>query len=135
MPYFLSHMTYGLLQWGNQVEQVSKLQKKSIRLITGREYLAQSEPLFKELELLKIEDLYKLKIKKFYYNLSYGLLPSYFNCYFDVLNVNTPCGYTLRQGARPKIRMPRTRLIFTESCLLYKLIKVIHCTQTIIPKY
>ena len=29
----------------------------------------------KELELLKIEDLYKLKILKFYYNLFYGLLP------------------------------------------------------------
>ena len=42
----LSHMTYGLLLWGNQVEQVSKLQKKSIRLITGSEYLAHSEPLF-----------------------------------------------------------------------------------------
>ena len=32
---FLSHMTYGLLLCGNQVEQVSKLQKKSVRLITG----------------------------------------------------------------------------------------------------
>ena len=58
-------MTYGLLLWGNQVVQVSKLQKKSVRLITGSEYLAHSEPLFKELELLKIEDLYKLKILKF----------------------------------------------------------------------
>ena len=114
----------------NQVVQVSKLQKKSIRLITGSEYLAHSEPLFKELDLLKIEDLYKLKILKFYYNLSYGLLPSYFDCYLDVLNVNTPCGYELRQSARPKIRLPRTRLIFTESCLLYQLIKLINCTQT-----
>ena len=104
--------------------------QKSIRLITGSEYLAHSEPLFKELELLKIEDLYKLKILKFYYNLSYGLLPSYFDCYLDVLNVNTPCGYELRQSVRPKIRLPRTRLIFTESCLLYQLIKIINCTQT-----
>ena len=55
-------MTYGLLLWGNQVEQVSKLPKKSIRLITGSEYLAHSEPLLKALELQKIEDLYKLKI-------------------------------------------------------------------------
>ena len=70
---FVSHMTYGLLLWGIQVEQVSKLQKKSIRLITRSKYLAHSEPSFKELELLKIEDLYKLKILKFYYNLSYGL--------------------------------------------------------------
>ena len=60
---FLTHMTYGLLLWGNQVEQVSKLQKKSIRLITGSEYLAHSEPLFKELELLKIEDIYQLSCK------------------------------------------------------------------------
>ena len=66
-------MTYGLLLWANQVEQVSKLQKKSVRLITGSEFLAHSEPLFKEFELLKIEDLYKLKILKFYYNLCYGL--------------------------------------------------------------
>ena len=58
-------MTYGLLQWGNQVAQLSKLKKKSIRLITGSEYLAHSETLFKELELLKIEDLYKLKILNF----------------------------------------------------------------------
>ena len=50
---FFPHMTYGLLQWGNQVEQVSKLQKKSIKLIIGSEYLAHSEPLFKELELPK----------------------------------------------------------------------------------
>ena len=62
---FLSHMTCGLLLWGNQVEQVSKLQIKSVPLITGSKYLAHSEPLFKELELQKIEDLYKLKIKKF----------------------------------------------------------------------
>ena len=64
----LSHMTYGLLLWGNQIEQVSKLEKKSIRLIIGGEYLARREQLFKELKLLKIEDLYKLKIFTFYYN-------------------------------------------------------------------
>ena len=127
---FLSHITYGLLLWGNQVEQVSNLQKKSIRLITGSEYLAHSEPLLKELELLKIEDLYKLKILIFYYNLSCALLPSYFNCYFDVLNVNTPCGYELRQRARPKFRSHRAGLIFTESCSLYQLIKLINGTQT-----
>ena len=92
--------------------------------------MAHSEPLLKELELLKIEDLYILRILKFYYNLSYVLLPSYFNCYLDVLNVNTPCVYELQQSARPKIRLPRTILIFTESCLLYQLIKLINCTQT-----
>ena len=106
---------------GRQQQQVSKLQKKSIRLITGSEYMAHSEPLFKEFELLKIDDLYKLKILKFYYNLSYGLLPSYFYCYLAVPNVNMPCRYELRQSARPENRLPRTTLIFTISCLLYQL--------------
>ena len=41
---------------GKSVELVSKLQKKSIRLIIGSEYLAHSERLFKEFELLNIED-------------------------------------------------------------------------------
>ena len=49
---------------------------------------------------------------------------------WGILNVNTPCGYELRQSARPKIRLPRIRLIFTESCLLYQLLKLINCTQT-----
>ena len=110
---FVSLMTYSLLLWGNQVEQVSKLQKLSIRLIIGSEYLVHSEPLFKELELLKIDNLHKLKILKFYYNVSHGLLPSYFNCYLDVLNVNTTYGYEVRQSARLKMILPRTRLIFT----------------------
>ena len=51
--FFKSHMTYGLLLWGNQLEQVSK----SIRLVIGSEYLAHSEPLFKGLHLLKIKHL------------------------------------------------------------------------------
>ena len=117
---------YGVIR----LNRYQNYRKKTIRLITGSEYLARSEPLFEELDFLKIEDLYKLKILKFYYNLSYGLLPSYFNCYLDVLNVKTPCGFELRQSARHKIRLPRTRLIFTESCLLYQLIKLINCTQT-----
>ena len=33
--------------------------------------------------------------------------------------------------AWPKIRLPRTRLIFTESCLLYQVIILINCTHTI----
>ena len=105
---------YGVIR----LNRYQNYRKKSVRLIAGGENLAHSEPLFKEFELLKIKDLYKLKILKFYYNLSYGLLPSYFNCYLDVLNVNTPCGYELRQSARPKIAKNKTyiyRVMFTIS--------------------
>ena len=84
--------------------------------MSNSEYLAHSEPLFKTLKLLKIEDLYKQKLMKFYYNcnLSYNLLPSYFNYYLEVINNAFPCQYELRQIARPLIRLQRTKLVFTE---------------------
>ena len=110
---FASHLNYGLLLWSTHVHRVSKLQrKKAVIIMSNNEYLAHSEPLFKTLKLFKIEYLYRLKLMKFYYNLSYNLLPSYFNYYSEVINNAFPCQYELRQIARPQIRPQRTRLVF-----------------------
>ena len=69
--------------------------KNPVRIMSNSEYVAHSEPLFKTLTLLKIEDVYKLKLMMFYYNLSYHLLPSYFNYYVEVINNAFPCQYEL----------------------------------------
>ena len=125
---FVSHMNYGLLLWGTQTDDVYKIQKKAVRYITCSEYRAHSEPIFKMLDLLKIQDLFHLKILKFYYNLSYKLLPPYFNSYIDVINRESPYLYNLRATARPLIQLPRTRLVSTESSMLYQLIKLLNYT-------
>jgi len=125
----VSHMNYGLLLWGTQIDGIYKIQKKAIRTITCSEYRAHSEPIFKRLELLKIQDLYYLKILKFYYNLSYNLLPSYFDSYLDTIKSKSPYMYELRATARPLIQVPRTRLVTTESGMLYQLIKLINYTN------
>ena len=96
---------------------------------TCSEYRAHSEPIFKMLEFLKIQDLYYLKILKFYYNLSYRLLPSYFDSYLDVINKKSSYMYELRATARPLIQVPKTRLVSTESGMLYQLIKLINYTH------
>ena len=57
----------------------------------------------------------------FYYNLSYNLLPSYFNCYLEVINDDLPCQYALRQTARPLIRPQMTLLVSTEIDTVIKL--------------
>ena len=88
---FSSHLNFRLLLCGTHVNRVSKLQKKIVRIMSNSEYLAHSEPLFKTLKLLKIEDLYKLKLMKFYYNMSFNLLPSSFNYYLEVSNNDFPC--------------------------------------------
>ena len=68
---------------------------------------------------------------KFYYNLSYNLLPSYFNCYLEVINGDLSCQYALRETARPLMRPQTTRLVYTESSVLHQLIQLLNCTHTI----
>ena len=106
---FMAHINYGLLVWGVDTDRIFKLQKKAVRIITGNYYIAHSEPIFKSLELLKIDDIYKLKILKFYYNLTNYSLPDYFNNYLDVINNELPHSYQLRINARPLIRLPKIR--------------------------
>ena len=131
---FLSHINYGLLLWGTDIAKAFLLQKKMIRIITGSEYRAHSEPLFKASELLTIPDLFNLKLLKFYYKLSYQFLPKYFNGYLDVIRADVPYNYTLRQAARPLIRLPRVRHVFAQSTVLYQLIKLINETHNKNPK-
>ena len=65
---FLSHINYGLLLWGTDIAKAFLLQKKMNRIITGSEYRAHSEPLFKASELLTIPDLFNIKLLKFITN-------------------------------------------------------------------
>ena len=83
-------MNYGLLVWGIECHRLEKVQKKVLRLITNSKYIAHTNPLFCQLNLLKIKDIFKLRLLKFYYKLTCDLLPSYFNTYLDVINRAPP---------------------------------------------
>ena len=72
------HLNYGVLLWGNNISRIRKLQKWAVRSITSSKYNAHTEPLFLKLKLLKIEDIYKLSMLKFYYKYQHELLPSFF---------------------------------------------------------
>ena len=105
---------------GSKCKSSCKITEKNpVRIMSNSEYLAHSEPLFKTLKLLKIEDVYKPKLMKFYYNLPYNLLPLYLYYFLEVINNAFPCQYELRKIARPLIRPQRTRIVFTESNVLF----------------
>ena len=59
---------------------------KNVRIITCSECRVHSEPIFKMLEFLMLQDLCIMKIMKFYNNLSDGLLPSCLDSYIEVIN-------------------------------------------------
>ena len=91
-----SHLNYGIQAWGsaspNDLEKLLILQKKAVRIMSGVQYfqiydqppgpLPASEPLFKNLEILKISDIFKLNIGKFIYNTLNNDSPSIFSDWF-----------------------------------------------------
>ena len=82
-----SHLNYGLFVWGIKADRLEILQKKAVRIVTKSNFIAHTDPLFRQLNVLKIKDMFKVKILKFYYKLSYGLLPKYFNSYILIHTV------------------------------------------------
>lgn len=117
---FTPHINYGIFVWGTHVNQLSKYQKKAIRAITNSDYIAHTEPLLKNLSILKVEDMYTLKLLKFLHNLSHNNLPPYFSEYNPhLVKLETP--YYLRTHPLP---VPAITHVYAESSLIYQLVKL-----------
>ena len=69
------HFNNHFILWGQQAELIFKLQKKAIRIICGKPYISHTTPLFRDLNILKVHDLYKLTLLTFYYQFEHLLLP------------------------------------------------------------
>ena len=83
---FNSHLTYGLSVWGNcNATYSNKLlvsQKKIVRAISFAKFSAPSKPLFKELNILRFDDLYKSQIASLMWDYDHGTLPEDLNPLF-----------------------------------------------------
>ena len=74
----LPHINYGILSWGFKSDRILKLQMKAVRIITLSKFNAHSEPIFKRLNVLKVDSLYQIKLLIFGYKLQHKALPAYF---------------------------------------------------------
>ena len=86
----LSYLNYAILTWGTSTSQCNKLlllQKKAVRIISNTGYLTHTNPLFAELGILKINDLFNLNLGKFMFKYKHGLLPPNFNDCFSTVSV------------------------------------------------
>ena len=110
-----SYMNNGILLWGVKPGRLSTLQNKAIRAIT----LAKWNQSYKKLNILKVEDVYRLRSLKFLHSLQNETAPQYFLDNYDLFN-NDP-------NNRP------TRTITASQCLKWKLIyEIIPQTENII---
>ena len=102
------HLNFSILLWGKFTKRIKKIQKWAVRAITCSKYNAHTEPLFKRLKLLKIEDIYKLTAIKFYYKFKNDLLPRSFHNIFTNEHPNSTL--ETRQGNYPRFDLPKTFL-------------------------
>lgn len=75
-PYLL----YGNLLWGSaykkDLQPLTVLEKKAVRIVTHAKYNEHSSPLFKKLNIPKLDDLFKIQMGKFIYESKKVLLPA-----------------------------------------------------------
>jgi len=113
---FKSFLQYGIVIWGQTfsfyIEPLFKLQKTAIRTLSHQTALSHSLPLFKGLQLLRVSDVFKLKLLTFVYDSMTMLAPSFFHGYFSLSstvhnhatrqschnNLYLICKHTLRYG-------------------------------------
>ena len=118
------HLIYGLYLWGLNCKRLKILQKKAVRILAFRPYISHSTPIFKNLKILKLEDLYTIQLYKFYYKNTNNLLPSYFNSFTPYYN-NENHNHDLRYRI---LRLPMTRHEYFVQCTKYQLLRLIRET-------
>ena len=61
---FKPYLEYGIIAWGgapqSKLRGVINLQKKCVRNIGSKRYLSHTEPIFRDLEILKFNDLFEI---------------------------------------------------------------------------
>ena len=72
----LPHINFGILNWGFKLNRIEKLQKKALRWITCSNYNAHTDPLFKELKVLKVKDIFTQMKLKCYHKFTNKNLPN-----------------------------------------------------------
>lgn len=84
--FIFPYLSYGILAWGNThkiyLDKLIKLQKRAVRIICNSHYLSHSGPLFLELKILTIYDMYKFDLGIFMYKHITCHLPKVFTNYF-----------------------------------------------------
>ena len=121
-----SYLNYTILTWGYKCNRLNKLQKRLIRVVTCSKYNAHTDPLFKNTQILKLQDLLDLNALKFYYRYLHGNVPTFFYS-FSIVTQGVHHSHDTRQ--RDQIRIPKSRTEYCDNRLRVYLPKLINSTR------
>ena len=99
---FYPFLTYDIVVWGatyeNLLKPVLTAQKKVIRAMTFSEPTAHSSPLFSDLKILKLGNIYQLFISSFVFECYNDIAPAHFRFFFRP--ISSIHSYNTRGAAR-----------------------------------
>jgi hypothetical protein len=106
------HLNYGIILWGSayqvHMNKLSLIQKKIIRAVSNVGHYEHTQPLFVQLDILKLDDMYEIETLKFMHQYVNGELPSSLHNIF--VNTSTVHNYDTRQSRHIRPFHPRTNL-------------------------
>ena len=83
---FMYFLQYGIIVWGQTsalyIEPIFKLQKKALRAISHEHTRSHTLPIFKTLKLLRLQDVFQLKMLSFVFESINKLNPMCFHDFF-----------------------------------------------------
>ena len=86
---FSPFLQYGVLVWGVTYETYTNpvflLQKRVVRAMAFEHFTSPSNPIFRDLKILKLHDLFQLKLLSFVYESVNKLSPTCFHTFFELV--------------------------------------------------
>ena len=132
-----SHLTYGISIWGSTypsyLQKVEKLQNKALKAICNAPYLSPAKPLYTQLNILQIQDVYKHETAKFMFNCNKTLTPTPFSNFFQKTN-QVSNRSTRLSAEQDNLYIPRYRNNRLQRCIKYQGVKIWNLTPKEIKK-
>ena len=117
------HLTYCIEVWGNASKThlgfLFKMQKKVLRTMTSAGYRAHTDPIFAELQFLKLPDIYNFFVMTFVFKFVKGMLPKVFDSFFQR---NSDISVRMTRNFH-KLYLPKFRTTMYKNSIKYQGVK------------
>ena len=114
---------------GFQPEKKLKLQKKAMPIICSSGYLSHSMPLFKKLNVLKIDCMFKLQLLMFCFDLINNNLPAYF---INMASLLQPVIYHHNIRQKRNYSVARVKHVFSQKCMRFCIPDILNKSSSLI---
>ena len=125
----LPHINFNLLLWGHNCTKIFRLQKRIVRNIKCASYSSHTNPIFRDLKILKIQDIHLLSKLKFYYKHINDTLPDAFRSITFTRNSDT---HDHNTRTMDNLTLPNYKHSFTRLSISYSIPSTINSLDPLI---